>query len=403
MKLCGIIAEFNPFTNGHSYIINKAKEQTGLDVLCLMSGNLVQRGELSIIDKYQRAITAIKEGASFVIELPTRFALSSAQNFAEGAIKTLIDIGNISHLAFGIKLKNTSEFKKIAYIKANEPKIVKDKFKQYTKLGLSYSVALFKIYNELFPEYREILDEIQKEPNNILALEYLTAMYKLKANIEPVFIQRTDNGYNSLIPKIIKVNNKSLYYASASKIRSLMSQNRSFIKYIPKSSHTDFINPSKLTNSSINTKLECLLINTIRNKTYQELEQYQDYNNNLSHLIKDTCHSNGTLDEIINVTDSKCYRPKRIKKLLIYPYLELTKEKYLNSEENNYLTVLAVDKTKKSNLSRMAKVSKLKLIISHKDLIDLKNKNILTMEQKNTNLYNLVHGLPVSTDITKFI
>lgn len=403
MKLCGIIAEFNPFTNGHSYIINKAKQQTGLDVLCLMSGNLVQRGELSIIDKYQRATTAIKEGASFVIELPTRFALSSAQNFAEGAIKTLIDLNCISHLAFGIKLKNINDLKQLAYIKANEPKIVKEKFKQYTKLGLSYSVAMFKIYNELFPEYRETLDAIQKEPNNILALEYLAAIYKFNANIEPVFIERTDNGYNSLIPKIIKVNNKPLYYASASKIRSLMLQNRKFSKYIPKSSHNDFINLPNLTSASISQKLECLLINSIRNKSYQELEQYQDYNNNLAHLIKDTCSSSGTIDEIIKITDSKCYRPKRIKKLLIYPYLNLTKEAYISAEKNNYLTVLAIDKSKKSTLSKIAKMSNLKLIISHKDLIELKNKNIVTLEQKNTDLYNLVHSFPSSIDITKFI
>ena len=87
MKLCGIIAEFNPLTNGHKYLIEEAKRKTGLNVVCIMSGNVVQRGTLPLLDKYARASHAINAGAVAVLELPAVYTLSSANLFAEGAVK----------------------------------------------------------------------------------------------------------------------------------------------------------------------------------------------------------------------------------------------------------------------------------------------------------------------------
>ena len=102
MEFCGIVCEFNPFHNGHKYIIEQAKKITGKEVLCIMSGNFVQRGIPSIQDKYTRARNAINNGANAVIELPTIYACSNAENFAYGAIK-ILDRLNVTHLAFGIE------------------------------------------------------------------------------------------------------------------------------------------------------------------------------------------------------------------------------------------------------------------------------------------------------------
>ena len=116
MQFCGIICEFNPFHNGHKYLIEQAKKLTGDSVICLMSGDFVQRGEPAIQEKYLRAKTAIQNGADLVLELPTIFACSNAENFAYGAVKLLDSLG-VNHLAFGIENTDLNILNKIAEIK----------------------------------------------------------------------------------------------------------------------------------------------------------------------------------------------------------------------------------------------------------------------------------------------
>ena len=116
MNFCGIISEFNPFHNGHEYIIREAKKQTGLNVVCLMSGNFVQRGKPAIQNKYIRAKNAVNAGATAVLELPTIFACSNAENFAYGAIKILSAIG-ATHIAFGVENTSLEILKQVAELK----------------------------------------------------------------------------------------------------------------------------------------------------------------------------------------------------------------------------------------------------------------------------------------------
>ena len=122
-KVLGIIAEYNPFHNGHLYHIRESVEQTEADyVVCVISGNFVQRGNTSIIDKWTKAKMAIAQGADLVIELPTIYATSSAENFAEGAIKILDSLGIVDTLSFGIEAKDLATLNNIANVLYQEPK-----------------------------------------------------------------------------------------------------------------------------------------------------------------------------------------------------------------------------------------------------------------------------------------
>jgi predicted nucleotidyltransferase len=114
MEFSAIIAEYNPLTNGHIHHIKETKEKLGLPIVCIMSGNFVQRGEIAVLNKYTRAKHAILAGADIVIELPTIFSLSSAQDFAYGAIKTLSAIGSVKYLSFGSELGDIEKLKSIA-------------------------------------------------------------------------------------------------------------------------------------------------------------------------------------------------------------------------------------------------------------------------------------------------
>ena len=186
MKFCGIICEFNPFHNGHEYLIKEAKKITGEGIVCLMSGNFVQRGEPAIQEKYERAEQAIMAGADAVLELPTIYACSNAENFAFGAIKTLTALG-VKYLAFGVENAELETLQKIAKIKFENSEAFVSSFKNEIENGICYNTALKRAISKEFDDNIEI-EELLKKPNNILAIEYLTAMLKLNSKLTPIAI-----------------------------------------------------------------------------------------------------------------------------------------------------------------------------------------------------------------------
>ena len=122
-RVLGIIAEYNPFHNGHLYHIAKSKQETGAQyVIAVISGNFVQRGNTSIINKWTKARMALLNGADLVIELPTIYSISSAENFAEGAIEILNSLGVVDTLSFGMEANDISTLNNIANVLYNEPK-----------------------------------------------------------------------------------------------------------------------------------------------------------------------------------------------------------------------------------------------------------------------------------------
>ena len=165
MKICAIICEYNPFHNGHLYQLREAKRISGADaLLCIMSGNFVQRGEAAIMDKFTRAKHAVQAGADVVIELPTLFATSNAELFAKGAIHLLSSIPDVSILCFGCENSNKETLIQTAEKLNNEPKDVSKKIKEYVGNGLSYAKARAKAWDGQIPL------ELLTSPNNILGI-----------------------------------------------------------------------------------------------------------------------------------------------------------------------------------------------------------------------------------------
>ncbi len=191
MKICAIICEYNPFHNGHLYQLEEAKKRSDADaVVCLMSGNFVQRGENAIIDKYTRAKHAVFAGADAVVELPTVFATSNAELFAKGAIHLLSSIPSIHSLCFGAERADKSALLSAAHYLNDEPPSVSKKIKELTATGISYANARAQAFAEYVPT------DFLINPNNILGLEYTRAILETNANIEIFPIQRIGGGYN---------------------------------------------------------------------------------------------------------------------------------------------------------------------------------------------------------------
>lgn len=195
MKIVGLITEYNPFHNGHEYHIQKAKDLTGADaVIVVMSGDFVQRGEPAIMPKHLRAKMALHEGASLVLELPVCFATGSAEQFAYGGVSLLNSLGCVDSICFGSECGDIDSLQKVAKILSDEPDDYRTVLQKYLKSGHSFPAAREMALEEVYPN--EHFSNLVKEPNNILGIEYIKALYRLKSAMIPYTIKRISSNYH---------------------------------------------------------------------------------------------------------------------------------------------------------------------------------------------------------------
>lgn len=195
MNITGIITEYNPFHNGHLYHLNSAKKETNCDgVVCVMSGNFVQRGEPALIDKWKRAEMAILNGVDLVIELPTFYALSSAEFFAKGSISILDSISVIDNIFFGSECGNISYLEKIAKTLTLESFDLQSKIKENLKSGMTFAKARELSLKDILKD--DSLEEVLSSSNNILGIEYIKSLINLNSSILPITLKREGSRYN---------------------------------------------------------------------------------------------------------------------------------------------------------------------------------------------------------------
>ena len=219
MKVTGIIAEYNPFHQGHAYHLSRARELTGADrVLVVMGGNFMQRGEPAIIDKYTRTEMALRNGADLVLELPAASATGSAEYFAEGAVELLDASGVVNELCFGSELGELEPLEKAAELLLEEPEDYQELLRAELKKGKTFPEARETALSAFLPK-----QSLLASPNNILAIEYIKALKRRKSSIRPLTIQRLgsyhgENGQPAGAPHTVS-GNLPESFASASTIR----------------------------------------------------------------------------------------------------------------------------------------------------------------------------------------
>lgn len=193
MNVVGIIAEYNPFHEGHAYQIQKAKKQCGAEfAVVVMNGDFVQRGEPAIFDKYTRTKEALLGGADLIFELPVRFGLSSAGDFAMGGILALNALPFVTHLCFGTETGDLTPLLQAASFLCDEPDSYRTRVKHFVKQGILYP----KARSLALAAESGLPTETWDSPNNILGLEYCVALQKLHSKIKPFTIRREGQGYH---------------------------------------------------------------------------------------------------------------------------------------------------------------------------------------------------------------
>ena len=383
MKHIGIIAEYNPFHNGHEYQLKKAKElYPDKNIVVLMSGNYVQRGEPAIFNKYIRTRCALNANADIIFELPLLFATSSAEYFAQAAINAFHKLGIIDTLCFGAETDNLDLLKEIAHIFVTEPTEYKTLLQQELRKGNSFPKARMLAIKEIFHEPET--DNILQQPNNILAIEYLKAIERCNANITPVIIKRIGNHYHD--------QNITGTFSSASAIRNSIQNNIfDFSHAMPNTSlqHLqDSIRAKPIFISDIYTILQYAIW-----REHNNLETYLDVPKDMANTLRSIKNYPATVDELIDVLSNKQYTSTRIQRALLHILLDIRKtdmEHAKNCDFIQYLRLLGFRKESSYILREIKEHCDIPIINKVADAKDILSEQALsafTKELEQNHLY----------------
>jgi len=358
MKIVGIIAEFNPFHNGHRRIFEKARESGADHIVVVMSGDYVQRGLPAITDKFTRCAYALDQGADLVLELPIYYSLGSAEFFASGAISVLNHLGCVDTLLFGSEYEDISTTMEVAKILLEEPVEYTSQLKKASKEGLSYPAARQKALTSVLPSLSDKSDLIVS-PNNILGIEYTKALLRSGSTIGPMTISRSDNGYSSTVLP------SEGSFASATSIREILFQKNSaeskeiLAPFLPESVLENLVNYSEITGYSYGNSnaFSDLLKYKLMLERYEGYGQYWDINEDLSAKIANHLNDYTGFEEFALSLKSKDITYTRLCRSLMHILFNMTDDKVASYQQDNYTTYLRVLGLKRASSGLLKKIN----------------------------------------------
>lgn len=358
MKTAAIISEYNPFHNGHKYLVEKARENGATHITAIMGGNFLQRGECAVTDKYTRAVAAVKGGVDLVLELPTVYAVASAESFAKGAVETLERSGCVDELCFGAETESIEKLRCAVDITQSDEVLAV--CKKYIKQGHSHPRAMQAAAAELNCLNGELSNaaEILSKPNNTLGVEYIRALNGLSSEINPIAFERTAVDHNSDLT--------CGEFASASKIRELiLNKDKSFFNYIPvatgeiiKQQIQMGLCPAAIKNG------DRAILSVLRRMTAEQLSELPDVTEGLENRIFKAVRESTSVEETVSKVKCKRYTYTRISRVIVCAYLGITKE--LSKIKPQYIRPLAFNQKGSEILKDMKKKSSLPIIMSVK-------------------------------------
>lgn len=346
MKISGIIAEYNPFHNGHKYMIDTVRKNCDA-VVCVMSGSFVQRGDVAIFDKWTRTKSALLNGIDLVIELPAVFASATAERFAHGATELISSLGCVDNLFFGSECGDIKKLSEAADVLLNEDKNTSDKFQKYLKTGYSFPVARELAFKD------KIAPELLNQSNNILAIEYIRALKLSKSIVKPFTLQRIGDSYNSY--------EISGAFASATAIRHNILKKIDFQNNVP-DNLAEFYKIQTLYTAD---KIENVILYSLRNYDTTSLSEIADVCEGLEFRLKSAAMNSSTIPEFLEKVISKRYTKSKITRILTSVLLGIKKE--LLYEKIPYIRILGFNDTGRQIIKQIKKQAELPIITKTAD------------------------------------
>ncbi len=366
MEKVGIICEYNPFHNGHIYHLKKIKELFPDSLIILvMSGNYTMRGEISLLNKWDKTSIALKYGVSLVVELPCFYATNSADTFSEGAINILNKL-QCDYVVFGSECNDINLLSTLAHTQIENP--LYDKLvNKYMQEGHNYPTSMAKALQDLCGKTINM-------PNDLLGLSYIKQIILQKAKIIPYSILRTNDYHETKIKKEI---------TSATSIREAIKMKQDIKKNVPKETLTSIITDDYQDNLFKLLKYQCL-------NNFNNLSSYLDVDEGLDNLIRKNILKATNYDDLINKMKTKRYTYNRLNRMFIHILLNIQKNDVKKRKEINYLRVLGFDKLGREYLKKIKKECPIPIITKYSDI----NDDNLTFELHTAFIYHMIINNP---------
>ena len=339
MSVIGIVAEYNPFHLGHQYHIQRSRELAGENstVVCVMSGDFVQRGEAVCFSKFARAEAACRCGADLVIELPLPWCLSSAEGFARGAVYLLDSLG-CDAISFGSEAGDLDALKSLADLLTN--KEINDRIKSVLSAypNMSYAGARQHTLKAFCGENADLLEK----PNNILAVEYLKAIHRLDSGMKAMTVQRFGSAHDGTGGDL----------KSASELRELLRSGKPIETEIPAAAADVFAHEQELGREiSRLDLLESAMLSRLRMMPAEDYDRLPDASDGLGHRLCQAAHEEPDLECIMFAVKSKRYAMSRIRRMICCAALGVKAD--MTCGLPPYVRVLAANERGREHLHRL--------------------------------------------------
>lgn len=395
MKTAGIIAEYNPFHNGHAYHIEQTRLSGATHIVVAMSGHFMQRGEPAIASKWSRAKAALMSGADLVIQLPLPWANGTAETFATGAVSILSSLGAVDTLSFGSEIGDISLLTEVAKA-VTSPEIEKP-LKHYLEKGYLFPRARQCALADTFGER---VADILSSPNNILAVEYIKAIINQNSPLTPTTISRKGAGYHS--------HTAAEGMPSATMLREIIKKDGNLSKHMPKAALKILKKEIKEKRAPVLLdKIEVAVLSHLRRLEIEDLAQLPDISEGLEHRLYKAIRTATSLKELYDTVKTKRYAHSRIRRIVMSAFTGVTQQDLQSPPP--YIWALGMNEKGREILQKAKPLATLPIVSSASQIseLDQRAKRIFELECKATDLFALAApkslpcGLEMTTSIIK--
>ncbi len=388
MKVAGIIAEYNPFHNGHAALIEKARAAGATHIVAVMSGNFVQRGEPAAFDYSVRTAAALNCGADLVIQLPAVYAVSGAQSFARAGVEILDALGFVDEIVFGSECADIDKIRIAA--KAVYSQEINDIIVSELSKGVTFAVARENALAEISPESAGVI----RQPNNILGVEYAAALDRIQSKIKPATFGRVGAGHgeSGIFGSV----------ASASYIRELIANGENWNKLVPEKAFDYYKKAISDEDSLLDyRKFETAVLYKMRTVSLHELAKSPDISEGIENRIFAAARQASTLEELYSLAKTKRYTHARIRRIVVNTAIGITAEDLKIPAP--YIRILGFNGAGAGLLKTAKESARLPVMVKTADIteMDKSAKRVFEIECRAGDIYSLCRNKTACADTEK--
>lgn len=381
MTTAGIIVEYNPLHMGHAHLLSETRRLLGEDcaIICVMSGDFVQRGDFALLRRSARAKAAVESGADLVLELPLPWATASAERFAEGGVQTLLATGLVTHLAFGSECGDAAALREVAQCLLSP--VYDAGLRRFLEEGMSYAACRQAVVSALLDPERAALLE---SPNNTLGIEYCKALLRHESAVVPLTIPRAGAGHDAM-----EVEHG---FASGSAIRQLLrtGQRDKALSLMAPAMKRAYLAEEAAGRAPVFAETsERAILAKLRSMSREVFAALDEGREGLYNRLYDASRTAVSVEELLKTAKTKRYAYARLRRMVLWAYLGLRPSEF--PDKPAYLRPLAANAAGRALLARMRKESSLPILTKPADVrrLDQAAQALFTQEAHAADLYSL--------------